>query len=216
MANWTEDQTTLALWLYHQIPFNRVSSRHSLIVRYAPLIGRNENAVKMKIGNLGALDTELRARGIVGLGSTSRVDDIVWNRYAHDWEGLALRAETLLATAAGQPLAAVALTPTEQRQFPPGQEREAVVRQRVGQHLFRGAVLAAYDGRCCLTGLAVPDLLTASHIVPWAADPANRLNPANGLCLNALHDRAFDRGWLTIDPRRPDAGGGVGAHHSIF
>ncbi len=74
MANWTEDQTTLALWLYRQIPFNRVASRHPLIQAYAPLIGRNPNAVKMKIGNLGALDPELRARGIVGLAGTSKTD----------------------------------------------------------------------------------------------------------------------------------------------
>ncbi len=200
MANWTADQTTLALWLYRQIPFNRVASRHPLIQQYAPLIGRNANAVKMKIGNLGALDPELRARGIVGLGSTSKTDQIIWDRYAADWEGLALRAQTLLALAQKQPLDATALTPTEQRALPPGREREALVRQRVGQQLFRGAVLAAYDGRCCITGLAAPELLTASHIVPWAVAAEHRLNPANGLCLNALHDRAFDRGWLTVDP----------------
>ena len=200
MANWTEDQTTLALWLYRQIPFNRVASRHPLIQAYAPLIGRNPNAVKMKIGNLGALDPELRARGIVGLAGTSKTDALIWDRYAADWEALALRAETLLAAAREQPLDVAALTPAEQRTLPPGREREALVRLRVGQQLFRGAVLAAYDGRCCLTGLAAPDLLTASHIVPWATDPTQRLNPANGLLLNALHDRAFDRGYLTVDP----------------
>lgn len=200
MADWTEDQTTLALWLYRQIPFNRASSKHPLIVQYAPLIGRNQNAVKMKIGNLGALDPELRARGIVGLGRTSKTDQVIWDRYAHDWEALALQAHTLLSAAEGQPLTTTALTPLEQRAIPPGREREALVRQRVGQQLFRGAVLAAYDGRCCITGLNMPELLTASHIVPWAHAPEHRLNPANGLCLNALHDRAFDRGWLTIDP----------------
>jgi predicted restriction endonuclease len=48
--------------------------------------------------------------------------------------------------------------------------------------------------------LSIPELLNASHIVPWSIDPANRVNPKNGLCLNALHDRAFDRGLLTITP----------------
>jgi putative restriction endonuclease len=154
----------------------------------------------MKIGNLGAFDPELQARGIVGLGRTSKTDELVWNRYAHDWEALALRAQTLLAVAQQQPLETTALTPVEQQILPPGREREALVRQRVGQQLFRGAVLAAYEECCCITGLAAPELLTASHIVPWAAAPEHRLNPANGLCLNALHDRAFDRGWLTVDP----------------
>ena len=49
-----------------------------------------------------------------------------------------------------------------------------------------------------MSGLAVPRLLVASHIVPWSRDSENRLNPANGLCLSALHDRAFDQGLLAV------------------
>jgi putative restriction endonuclease len=64
---------------------------------------------------------------------------------------------------------------------------------RVNQQFFRAVVLAAYDGKGCVTGLAVPELLVASHIVSWAEDPKQRMNPRNGLCLNALHDRASDR-----------------------
>jgi putative restriction endonuclease len=59
-------------------------------------------------------------------------------------------------------------------------------------------ILAAYDRRCCVTGLANVELLVASHIVPWALNKDARVNPRNGLCLNALHDRAFDRGLMTI------------------
>lgn len=68
----------------------------------------------------------------------------------------------------------------------------------VHDSLFRDAVLSAYDFRCCITGLTVPELLNASHIVPWRDDPENRLNPANGLCLSTIHDRAFDKGLITI------------------
>ena len=41
-------------------------------------------------------------------------------------------------------------------------------------------------------------LLVASHIVPWSQDKANRLNPSNGLCLSAIHDRAFDKGLIAL------------------
>lgn len=58
--------------------------------------------------------------------------------------------------------------------------------------------MSAYRGRCCITGLATPELLTASHIVPWRTDQANRVNPRNGLLLSALRDRAFDGGLITI------------------
>lgn len=50
-----------------------------------------------------------------------------------------------------------------------------------------------------MSGLTEPRLLLASHIVPWRAEKANRLNPANGLCLSALHDRAFDQGLITLE-----------------
>lgn len=49
-----------------------------------------------------------------------------------------------------------------------------------------------------MSGLSEPRLLVASHIVPWSKDKANRLNPSNGLCLSAIHDRAFDKGLITM------------------
>lgn len=81
-----------------------------------------------------------------------------------------------------------------------GIERDAVVKVRVNQSFFRRRILSAYDFRCCITGLATQPLLSASHILPWAEDAENRLNPRNGLCLNALHDRAFDRHLMWIEP----------------
>ena len=73
------------------------------------------------------------------------------------------------------------------------------MRVRVNQSFFRSRILSAYNFRCCVTGLTVQPLLTASHIIPWAEDEKNRLNPRNGLCLNALHDRAFDRHLMWIE-----------------
>ena len=64
---------------------------------------------------------------------------------------------------------------------------------------FRQAVLNAYQGRCAVAGLAIRDLLVASHIVPWNAAEQHRLDPQNGIALSALHDKAFDRGLITFD-----------------
>jgi len=44
----------------------------------------------------------------------------------------------------------------------------------------------------------MPELIVASHIVPWSKDKGNRLSPQNGLALNTLHDKAFDRHLITI------------------
>lgn len=60
-------------------------------------------------------------------------------------------------------------------------------------------ILASYENKCCVTGLPIKELLVASHIVPWRDDVINRLNPKNGLCLNSIHDKAFDKGLLTFD-----------------
>lgn len=83
----------------------------------------------------------------------------------------------------------------------PGIDKESSVKVRVGQEYFRRAVINVYDGMCCITGIAEPQLLVASHIKPWAKSDENyeRTNPSNGLCLNSLHDRAFDRGLITVD-----------------
>ena len=85
--------------------------------------------------------------------------------------------------------------------LPSGKTRKTETEVRVNQGFFRSAVLSAYDKKCCITGLAIPSLLIASHIKPWAVSDPNteRTNPCNGLSLNALHHEAFDNGIFTID-----------------
>ncbi|MDD5209841.1 MAG: HNH endonuclease [Elusimicrobiales bacterium] len=83
-----------------------------------------------------------------------------------------------------------------------GQKGEDALRQvktRINQGFFRKMILNNYDTQCCITGLNIPDVLRASHIVAWAEDEENRLNPANGLCLSATYDTAFDRFLITFD-----------------
>jgi len=78
-------------------------------------------------------------------------------------------------------------------------EREATVRQRVGQNLFREGLLALWGGRCAITGLDTPELLRASHAKPWAdSTDIERLDVFNGLLLAAHWDAAFDSGLITI------------------
>jgi putative restriction endonuclease len=80
-----------------------------------------------------------------------------------------------------------------------GKESIREVKTRVNQYFFRKMILQIYDGRCCITGLDIPQVLRASHIVSWAEDKDNRLNPTNGLCLSATFDAAFDAHLITLD-----------------
>ena len=83
-----------------------------------------------------------------------------------------------------------------------GEDKVSLTRQRKGQDYFRRMILANYGGRCALTGIDIPQLLLASHIIPWAdkSHKNDRLNPCNGICLSALYDKAFDQGLITISP----------------
>lgn len=59
--------------------------------------------------------------------------------------------------------------------------------------------MTTYEGRCALSGIGVAELLCASHIKPWSASVERRADPRNGILLNALFDRAFDRGLISFD-----------------
>lgn len=86
------------------------------------------------------------------------------------------------------------------RELPRTTEAERLVVQRVGQDLFRDALLDYWQGRCCVTGLAMPALLRASHIKPWArcASDDERLDVFNGLLLAPHVDALFDGGWISF------------------
>ncbi len=155
----------------------------------------------MKLGNIASLDPAITTTGRRGLPNPSANDRKMWAEMQEDWEAFAV--ETWRAVEAVQPdtddlkLQNLA-QPEPNSQGDLGGERLATTRARIGQDFFRCALLSAYRGRCCITGLVTPELLIASHIVPWRADRANRVNPRNGLLLSALHDRAFDSGLITI------------------
>lgn len=83
----------------------------------------------------------------------------------------------------------------------PETERTGEVRQRIGQDVFREALLDLWQGRCAVTGLALPPaLLRASHAKPWArANDSERLDPFNGLLLAVHLDAMFDTGLIAFD-----------------
>ena len=80
-----------------------------------------------------------------------------------------------------------------------GLEKQRLVKTRLNQNIFRTIILATYNNKCCIIGISNQELLIASHIIPWSKDEKNRMNPMNGLALNALHDKAFEVGLITID-----------------
>jgi hypothetical protein len=83
--------------------------------------------------------------------------------------------------------------------LPQSTEAERLVLQRIGQDIFRAALIKYWGGCCPLTGIADLELLRASHIVPWSdCGDEERLDVHNGLLLSALWDAAFDKGLVSF------------------
>lgn len=191
MRNWTYNEVLLALYAYCHVPFNKASNTNPWIVKIANVIDRSPAAVKMKIGNLGAFDPELRSKGIVGLSKTSHIDEKVWNDYVNQWDKLACDAEKLLSDMG------VGLI-DNLKNIPVGTEEYRMAKRRINQQFFRAAVLSSYECKCCISGIIEPSLLEAAHIISWSENETERTNPQNGLCLNPFFHKAFDGFLLTI------------------
>lgn len=194
---WTRDELILAVNLYCKLPFGKMHKGNQEIIQFANLIGRTPSSIALKLGNFASFDPTLKERGIKGAANASKLDKQIWDEFYNNWDAALLASEKLLANTKHttiEKLNKIDLDnlPTE------GKEKERLVKVRVNQSIFRAIVLATYDGHCCITGINNPDLLIASHIAPWSTDEKNRLNPMNGLCLNALHDRAFDKYLITV------------------
>ena len=194
--NWSRRELIAAFNLYCRIPFGKIHNRNPQIIELASLLRRSPSSVSWKLANFSRLDPTLKKRGITGAQHGSKAEQQVWDEFNDNWDELCFASEKILNELKGESFEA------EPRVAPDfskeGKERLSIARVRVNQQFFRATILASYNSTCCVTGLQAPELLIASHIKPWADDPKNRVNPMNGLCLNALHDKAFDRGLITI------------------
>lgn len=196
---WTRDELIIAFNLYCKIPFGQIDQKNTAVVALANVLGRTPASLAWKLANFARLDPALQKRGIKGASHGSKGEVEVWEEFNTNWDSLAFESERLLADLTHQSVEE--MNGLNEDELPKeGLEREQLVKMRVNQRFFRSTILTSYESKCCITGLAIPRLLTASHIAPWAKDPDNRMNPRNGLCLNLLHHKAFDEGLITITP----------------
>jgi putative restriction endonuclease len=196
---WTRDELVLALYLYCQIPFAETRSNRAPVQRLAEILGRTPAAVARKLGNFGAFDPILAAKGITGLTHVGQADKYIWDEFHANWDSLVNESERLLSSAGTKQIFEQDPKAVEPNEKTGPTTKKAVTTVRLYQEFFRRAVLSSYQERCCVCGLDLSELLVASHIIPWASNEKERVNPQNGLCLCAGHDRAFDRGIFSIN-----------------
>lgn len=194
---WTEQELLIAMNLYCSLPFGQFNHANKRIREVAAQMERTPSSLSMKLCNLASLDTYHQARGVAGLRGASQLDREVWRKFQEDWSGMAEKSE-----AAFEELMAQATSKAASKEFKmPGgpSEIQRTVKARRLQTFFRNTVLANYEYQCAISGVAVPELLVASHIIPWSEDESRRADPTNGLCLNVLYDKAFDCHLITFD-----------------
>lgn len=194
--NWSHDELLACFNLYCRIPFGKLHKGNPDIVEASKHLHRTPSAVAMKLVNFASFDPAQRNRNVKGLVNVSRLDRAIWEDFEADPNGIAVRSEE-----AFDRLIAPGFVPEQELPAPPSGPTEKLLERpmRLVQSFFRRAVLTSYGFKCCFCKLDVIALLNASHIIPWNASVELRADPRNGLCLCALHDRAFDRGLVGID-----------------
>lgn len=196
---WNREETILAFDLYCRIPFGKISQSNPDIIELAALLGRTPGSVALKMHNLAHYDPKLQERNVTAMAHGSKLDGEIFEEFSRDWTKLSYQAQLIKAKMQKKNIAEI-IDLGDVDEIPAGEYRERMMKQRVGQYFFRMSVLNSYSNRCCITGLKKSELLVASHIKPWnvSDEQTERTNPSNGLCLNTLHDKAFDKGLITI------------------
>jgi putative restriction endonuclease len=198
---WTREELILALNLYLKLPFGKLHHGTPEIIHLGKIIDRTPNSIAMRLSNFASVDPYHKERGIKGLTGGIKQVEPIWNEFNNNKEDLLFESEKILADLEKQTIEykfAEILSGTENLK---GETKVREVKTRVNQNVFRQIVLANYNRKCAITGIDIPDLLVASHIIPWSQNEEERLNPENGICLSALYDRAYDKGLIGISEK---------------
>lgn len=181
---WSKEEILIAINLYHKLPFGQLHSRNKVIIEISEKIGRTSNSLALKLVNLASLDSSLNRKG---MSNYSKLDKEVWDKFYNNLDEVVFESETLVNN----------LIYSNKNNLKET-ETFVTVKQRVNQQFFRKAILSSYNYKCCISDVNIKSMLVASHIIPWSENKENRLNPSNGLCLNSLYDKAFDKGLITL------------------
>ena len=195
---WTREELILALSLYLKLPFGKLDSKTPEIIHLAEKLGRTPSSISMRLNNFASVDPFHQQRGVKGLTGGLRQVEPIWNEFISNKAELLFESEKILADLEKQTIEskfAEILSGTENLK---GETKVREVKTRVNQNAFRQIVLANYSCKCARTRIDIPELLIASHIIPWSQNEQERLNPENGICLSALYDRAYDKGLIGI------------------
>lgn len=196
---WTKEELILAFNLYLKLPFGKMHKHTPEIIELANLLGRTPSSIGMRLGNFASIDPFHQQRGVGGLkGGMNQVKPI-WDEFFHNQEELVFLSEKILAEKENTSIEYKFEDLLFDLKDLKGETVLREIKTRVNQSVFRQMVLSNYSTKCAITGIDLPELLLASHIMPWSKNEEHRLNPENGICLSALYDKAYDKGIIGIN-----------------
>lgn len=196
---WTREELILVFNLYLKLPFGRMHTRTPEIIEMANLTGRTVNSIAIRLVNFAACDPYHKDRGVKGMVGGIKQCQPIWDEFSENKELLIFESENILAEKENQTIENKFNELLFDLKEMKGESKIREVKTRINQNVFRQIVVANYSSKCAITGIDLPELLFASHIVPWAKNEKERLNPENGICLSALYDKAFDKGLIAIN-----------------
>lgn len=196
---WTRDELILAFNLYLKLPFGKMHRGNSEIIHLADIINRTPSSVAIRLTNFASLDPYHQKRGVKGMTGGKKQCEPIWNEFISNKENLVFESEKILAKKENTTLESKYAGILKGTEGLKGETKVREVKTRVNQNVFREIVLANYSCKCAISGIDIPELLAASHIIPWSKNEVERLNPENGICLSSLYDKAYDKGLIGID-----------------
>lgn len=197
--NWKREELILAFNLYCKIPFGKYNQRTEEVIYLANLIGRTPSAVAFKLVNFASLDPYHQNRGVKGMSNAGKLDQEIYNEFSNNWDDLIFESEILLSEKSGKGnLEEILNSEVELDSTRIGTDVMRFVKTRVNQSFFRKVVMQIYSNKCAVSNISLPEILVASHIIPWSSNKNERLNPSNGICLSPLYDKVFDKGLMTL------------------
>ena len=196
---WTRDEFILTFNLYLTIEYKKINDQNPDVIKLANLINRSPGSISIRLANFASVDPYHQQRGAGGLKNGGNTIQSIWDEFYNDREKLLFESEEILAKKENISIEnkyADILFDIKNLQ---GETVSREIKARVNQCVFRKMVIINYSSKCAITGIDIPELLFASHIIPWSKNEKERLNIENGICLSALYDRAFDKGLIGIN-----------------
>ncbi|WP_431243786.1 HNH endonuclease [Flavobacterium sp. P21] len=195
---WSREELIVAFNLYLKIEYGKIHDLNPDVIQLGKLIDRTPGSISMRLANFASIDPFHQERGVVGLKNGINQVQPIWDEFFNNKEELLFQSEEILAKKENTSVEDKYKDILVDLKYLKGETVLREVKTRVNQHIFRKIVLTNYANKCAISGIDIPELLYASHIIPWSKNEEHRLSPENGICFSALYDKAFDKGLIGV------------------